>query len=95
MLRHDASVWQRGAVRAQVSMPQRLPKRRYPTSQRVRAIVNGAPRVIHVCTRCLRSGSAVRRLTVKNRQFGNRADWAPGNFERPVLPNRLIAQSPP
>jgi large subunit ribosomal protein L28 len=31
-------------------------KRRYPNIQRVRAIVNGAPRVIHVCTRCLRSG---------------------------------------
>ena len=31
-------------------------KRRYPNVQRVRAVVNGAPRIIHVCTRCLRSG---------------------------------------
>ncbi len=31
-------------------------KRRYPNIQRVRAMVNGAPRYIHVCTRCLRSG---------------------------------------
>lgn len=31
-------------------------KRRYPNIQRVRALVNGAPRIIHVCTRCLRSG---------------------------------------
>ena len=31
-------------------------KRRYPNVQRVRAMVKGAPRIIHVCTRCLRSG---------------------------------------
>jgi large subunit ribosomal protein L28 len=31
-------------------------KRRYPNIQRVHALVNGAPRNIHVCTRCLRSG---------------------------------------
>jgi large subunit ribosomal protein L28 len=31
-------------------------KKRYPNVQRVRAIVNGAPRIIHVCTRCIRSG---------------------------------------
>jgi large subunit ribosomal protein L28 len=31
-------------------------KRRYPNVQRVRALVNGAPRIIHVCTRCIRSG---------------------------------------
>jgi large subunit ribosomal protein L28 len=31
-------------------------KRRYPNIQRVHALVNGAPRFIHVCTRCLRSG---------------------------------------
>ncbi len=31
-------------------------KRRYPNVQRVRAKINGAPRIIHVCTRCLRSG---------------------------------------
>jgi large subunit ribosomal protein L28 len=31
-------------------------KRRYPNIQRVRAMVNRAPRIIHVCTRCIRSG---------------------------------------
>jgi len=31
-------------------------KPRYPNIQRVRALVNGAPRFIQVCTRCLRSG---------------------------------------
>jgi large subunit ribosomal protein L28 len=31
-------------------------KKRYPNIQRVRAIINRAPRIIHVCTRCLRSG---------------------------------------
>jgi large subunit ribosomal protein L28 len=31
-------------------------KKRYPNIQRVRAMVRGAPRRIHVCTRCLRSG---------------------------------------
>jgi len=31
-------------------------KKRYPNIQRVHARINGAPRYIHVCTRCLRSG---------------------------------------
>ena len=31
-------------------------KKRYPNVQRVRATVKGATRVVHVCTRCLRSG---------------------------------------
>ncbi len=31
-------------------------KKRYPNVQRVRVMVNGAPRIIHVCTRCIRSG---------------------------------------
>ena len=31
-------------------------KKRYPNLQRVHAMVNGAPRYISVCTRCLRSG---------------------------------------
>ncbi|HTU02679.1 MAG TPA: 50S ribosomal protein L28 [Candidatus Sulfotelmatobacter sp.] len=31
-------------------------RKRYPNVQRVRAMVKGAPRVLHVCTRCLRSG---------------------------------------
>ncbi len=31
-------------------------KKRYPNIQRVRAMIKGAARHIHVCTRCLRSG---------------------------------------
>jgi large subunit ribosomal protein L28 len=31
-------------------------RRRYPNVQRVHVLVNGAPRRLHVCTRCLRSG---------------------------------------
>lgn len=31
-------------------------KKQYPNIQRVHALVNGAPRYVHVCTRCLRSG---------------------------------------
>ncbi|OGS69621.1 MAG: 50S ribosomal protein L28 [Firmicutes bacterium RBG_13_65_8] len=33
-----------------------------PNIQRIRAMVNGAPRQINVCTRCLRSGRVVRAL---------------------------------
>jgi large subunit ribosomal protein L28 len=31
-----------------------------PNVQRVRAIVDGVPKRLHVCTRCLRSGKVVR-----------------------------------
>jgi len=31
-------------------------KKRYPNIQRVRVLIKGAPRALHVCTRCLRSG---------------------------------------
>lgn len=33
-----------------------------PNIQRVRALVNGTPRRINVCTRCLRSGKVVRAV---------------------------------
>ncbi|HHW07967.1 MAG TPA: 50S ribosomal protein L28 [Clostridia bacterium] len=33
-----------------------------PNIKRVRAIVNGSPRRIHVCTRCLRSGRVKRAI---------------------------------
>jgi large subunit ribosomal protein L28 len=33
-----------------------------PNVRRVRAIVNGSPRRIYVCTRCLRSGLVQRAL---------------------------------
>jgi len=33
-----------------------------PNTQRVRVIVNGAPKRMHVCTRCLRSGKVQRAI---------------------------------
>ena len=30
--------------------------------KRVKAIVNGSPKTIHVCSRCLRSGKVVRAI---------------------------------
>ncbi len=33
-----------------------------PNTQPVRVIVNGAPKRMHVCTRCLRSGKVQRAL---------------------------------
>ncbi|MCH8939254.1 MAG: 50S ribosomal protein L28 [Gemmatimonadetes bacterium] len=35
-------------------------RRWYPNLQRVRAIIDGAPRRIRVCTRCIRSGKVVK-----------------------------------
>jgi large subunit ribosomal protein L28 len=37
-------------------------KKRYLNIQRVRAVVGGAPRRIHVCTRCLRSGKVQKAV---------------------------------
>ena len=34
----------------------RTPRRWNPNIQKVRAIVNGAPRRLHVCTSCLKAG---------------------------------------
>lgn len=36
---------------------------RKPNIQRVRAIVDGAPARIYVCTRCLRSGKVQRNIS--------------------------------
>lgn len=33
-----------------------------PNVKKVRAIVNGTPKTIHVCTRCLRSGKVQRAI---------------------------------
>ena len=33
-----------------------------PNVKRVKAIVDGSPRYIHVCTRCLRSGKVTRAM---------------------------------
>lgn len=40
----------------------RSKKKWAPNLQRVRAIVNGSPRRINVCTRCLRSGKVKRAI---------------------------------
>jgi large subunit ribosomal protein L28 len=33
-----------------------------PNIQRIRAVVEGTPKTVHVCTRCLRSGKVQRRV---------------------------------
>lgn len=33
-----------------------------PNIRRVKAVVNGSPKRIHVCTRCLRSGKVTRAV---------------------------------
>ncbi|MBI1967366.1 MAG: 50S ribosomal protein L28 [Gemmatimonadetes bacterium] len=38
----------------------KTPRRWYPNLQRVRAIVDGAPRRLRVCTRCLKSNRVVK-----------------------------------
>lgn len=45
----------------QVSHSHRRSKRRWdPNIQRVRVLVNGAPRRLNVCTKCLKAGKVVR-----------------------------------
>lgn len=45
----------------QVSHSHRRNKRRWnPNVQRVRAVVDGVPRRIHVCTRCLKAGKVTK-----------------------------------
>ena len=46
-----------------VSHSHRRSKRRWlPNVQKVRAIVDGSPRRIHVCTKCLKAGKVVRAV---------------------------------
>jgi large subunit ribosomal protein L28 len=46
-----------------VSHSHRVTRRRFnPNIQKVRAIINGSPRTINVCTRCLRAGKVVRAI---------------------------------
>jgi large subunit ribosomal protein L28 len=40
----------------------RSPKRWNPNVQRVRALVNGTPRRLHVCTSCLKAGKVQRAV---------------------------------
>ncbi len=37
-----------------------------PNVQRVRVLVNGQPKRLNVCTRCLRSGNVLRALPTKS-----------------------------
>ncbi|MGH2682573.1 MAG: 50S ribosomal protein L28 [Actinomycetota bacterium] len=47
----------------QVSHSHRRSNRRWqPNIQRVRAIVNGAPRRLHVCAKCLKAGKVQRAV---------------------------------
>lgn len=47
----------------QVSHSHRRSNRSWkPNIKRVKAIVNGSPRRVHVCTRCLRSGKVTRAV---------------------------------
>jgi len=44
-----------------VSFSHRRTRRRWnPNIQRVRAMVNGSPKRLHVCTSCLKAGKVVR-----------------------------------
>ena len=46
-----------------VSHSHRRSKRRWlPNIQKVRAVVDGAPRRLHVCTKCLKAGKVVRAV---------------------------------
>ncbi len=40
----------------------RSPKRWNPNVQRVRALVNGSPKRLHVCTSCLKAGKVQRAI---------------------------------
>ena len=44
-----------------------------PNVKRVKAVVDGSPRYIYACTRCLRSGKVTRAL------YGCKSDKAPQN----------------
>ncbi len=47
----------------QVSHSHRRSNRRWvPNVQKIRAVVNGSPRRVHVCTKCLKAGKVVRAV---------------------------------
>ena len=47
----------------QYSHSHRQSKRTWaPNIKKVKALVNGTPRTVHVCTRCLRSGKVQRAI---------------------------------
>jgi large subunit ribosomal protein L28 len=47
----------------QVSHSHRRTNRRWdPNVQKIRAVVNGSPRRVHVCTSCLKAGKVTRAV---------------------------------
>ncbi|HWC32729.1 MAG TPA: 50S ribosomal protein L28 [Actinomycetota bacterium] len=47
----------------QVSHSHRRSNRRWvPNVQKIRAVVNGTPRRVHVCAKCLKAGKVVRAV---------------------------------
>lgn len=47
----------------QYSHSHRQTKRKWaPNLRRVKAVVNGTPKTVHVCTRCMRSGKVQRAI---------------------------------
>jgi large subunit ribosomal protein L28 len=46
-----------------VSHSHRRSKRQWrPNIQRIRAVVDGSPRRVHVCTKCIKAGKVVRAV---------------------------------
>lgn len=53
----------------QYSHSHRQSKRTWaPNIKKVKALVNGTPKTVHVCTRCLRSGKVQRANIVHNKE---------------------------
>lgn len=51
----------------QISHSHRRTNRSFkPNVQKVKAVVNGTPKRLHVCTRCLRSGKVTRAASAQN-----------------------------
>jgi large subunit ribosomal protein L28 len=47
-----------------ISHSHRRTKRRWnPNIQRIRAIVNGAPKRVNACTSCIKAGKVVKRVS--------------------------------
>ena len=54
----------------QYSHSHRQSKRTWaPNIKRVKALVNGTPKTVHVCTRCLRSGKYMKIVAIKLPKF--------------------------
>ncbi len=62
-----------------------------PNVKRVKAVINGTPRHVYVCTRCLRSGKVTRAIlarlscTVKSSAMYRRAFCVSGEHRHPAF----------